>query len=41
VKFQKGSQHLSFRLYQSSSSVTRLQIGPYHIGYKLKRPGRV
>jgi hypothetical protein len=41
VKFQKGSQFLSFRLYQSSSSITRLQTGPFGIGYKLKRPGRV
>jgi hypothetical protein len=41
VKFQKGSQHLSFRLYQSSSAITRLRIGPFSIAYKLKRPGRV
>jgi hypothetical protein len=41
VKFQKGSTHISFRLYQSSPSITRLKIGPYHVGYKLKRPGRV
>lgn len=41
VKFQRGSTHLSFRLYQSSSSIQRLQIGPYHVGYKLLRPGRV
>lgn len=41
VKFQKGSQHMSFRLYQSVSTISRLRIGPYAIGYKLKRPGRV
>jgi len=41
VKFQRGSQYLSFRLYQSSSSITRLQLGPFQIAYKLKRPGRV
>lgn len=41
VKFQKGSTHISFRLWQSTSAITRLQIGPYHVGYKLKRPGRV
>jgi hypothetical protein len=41
VKFQKGSQHLSFRLYQSSGAITRLRIGPFSIAYKLKRPGRV
>lgn len=41
VKFQKGSTHISFRLWQSNSSIVRLRIGPYHVGYKLKRPGRV
>lgn len=41
VRFQKGSTHLSFRLWQSANTVTRLQVGPYHVGYKLKRPGRV
>jgi hypothetical protein len=41
VRYQKDSQHLSVRLYQSTSSITRLQIGPYHIGYKLMRMGRV
>ena len=41
VKFQKGSQFLSFRLYQSSSSITRLQTGPFGIGYKMKRRGRI
>jgi hypothetical protein len=41
VKFQRASTHLSFRLYQSTPSMTRLQIGPFAIGYKLKRPGRI
>lgn len=41
VKFQRASTHLSFRLYQSTSSMTRLQIGPFAIGYKLKRQGRI
>lgn len=41
VKFQKGSQHLSFRLYQSNSTISRLKIGPFGIGYKPKRKGRV
>jgi hypothetical protein len=41
VKFQRGSTHLGFRLYQSSNAIARLEIGPYHVGYKLLRPGRV
>lgn len=41
VKFQKVSQHLSFRLYQSTSAITRLQLGPFQLGYKVMRPGRV
>lgn len=41
VKFQRGSTHLAFRLYQSSSAITRLQVGPYHVGYKMLRAGRV
>jgi hypothetical protein len=41
VRFLKRSQHISFRLYQSTSAITRLKIGPYSIGYKLMRPGRV
>jgi hypothetical protein len=41
VRFLKRSQHFSFRLYARSTSVTRARIGPYEIGYKLMRPGRV
>lgn len=41
ARFLKRSQFLSFRLYQASSAVSRLRIGPYQIGYKLMRPGRV
>lgn len=41
VKLQKKATHMSFRLYQASSAVTRLQIGPYQVAYKLERPGRV
>jgi len=41
ARFLKRSQFLSFRLYQKSSAVTRLRLGPYQIGYKLMRPGRV
>jgi hypothetical protein len=41
ARFLKRSQFLSFRFYQKSTSVTRLKLGPYEIGYKLMRPGRV
>lgn len=41
VKFLKRSQHFSFRLYQASAATQRLKIGPYQIGFKLMRPGRV
>lgn len=41
VKFMKRSQHLSFRLYQSNATMTRVKMGPFQIGYKLMRAGRV
>lgn len=41
VRFLKKSQHMSFRLYQENSTMTRLKIGPFEIGYKEMRPGRV
>lgn len=41
VRFIKRSQHLSFRFWQSTSSMSRVKTGPYQIGYKLQRPGRV
>lgn len=41
ARFLKKSQHISFRLYQSTSAITRLRLGPYEIGYKRMRPGRV
>lgn len=41
IKFLKRSQHLAFKVYQSSSAITRVQLGPFQIGYKLQRPGRV
>lgn len=41
VRFLKRSQHFSFRLYQSSSAISRLKVGPYQIAYKIMRPGRV
>lgn len=41
VRFLKRSQHVSFRLWQSNSSIQRLKVGPYQIGFKTMRPGRV
>lgn len=48
VRFLKRSQHISFRLYQSdrdaagkTPTISRLRLGPYQLGYKLQRPGRV
>jgi hypothetical protein len=41
MKFLKRSTHLAFRLYQSSALMPKLQLGPYQIGYKLQRPGRI
>jgi hypothetical protein len=41
VRFQKKNQYMAFRLYQNSASVTRMQIGPFQLGYKLQRAGRL
>jgi hypothetical protein len=41
IRYQKSSTHLSFRFYQGSSSMSKLKLGPFHIGYKLARIGRV
>jgi hypothetical protein len=41
LKFLKRSTHLAFRLYQSSALMPKLRLGPYQIGYKLQRPGRI
>jgi hypothetical protein len=41
IRFLKRNQHFSFRLYQSSSSIVRLRIGPFEIGWKWMRAGRV
>lgn len=41
IKFQKQSQDLAFRIYQNSANVTRAQLGPFQIGFKLMRPGRI
>ena len=41
VKFLKRSQHLSFRIWQETGNLTRVRLGPYQVGYKLMRPGRI
>jgi hypothetical protein len=41
VKFLKRSQFLAFRLYQTDNSVTRVELGPFQLGFKLQRPGRI
>jgi len=41
VRFLKKDHHMSFRLWQETSSMTRVKIGPFHIAYKLMRPQRV
>jgi len=41
IKFLKRSQLLSIRLWQNSPAVTRLQIGPFQLGFKWMRPGRI
>jgi hypothetical protein len=41
VRFQKKNQYMAFRLYQASAAVTRMQMGPFQIGFKLQRPGRL
>ncbi len=41
LKFMKRSQHLSIRMWQGTTTITRLQLGAWAIGFKPKRPGRV
>lgn len=41
IKFVKRSQLFGFRIYQASSNVTKAQLGPWALGYKMLRPGRV
>ena len=41
VRFLKKSQHFSFRVWQSASTMPRVKIGPFEVGYKEMRPGRV
>lgn len=41
IKFLKRSQFLAFRLYQTDSTVTQVTLGPFQLGFKLQRPGRI
>lgn len=41
VKFLKRSQHFAFRIYQDTSAVTRVVLGPFQLGFKYQRPGRI
>ena len=41
IKFLKRSQHLAFRIYQKSNTVTAARLGPFALAYKAQRPGRV
>lgn len=41
LRFLKRSTHLSFRLYQASPLMTQAKLGPFQIGFKLQRPGRL
>lgn len=42
IKFLKRSQHMAFRIYQTSTTaVTQVQLGPFQLGFKLQRPGRI
>ncbi len=41
ARFSKKSQYFSMRLYREDNRVTRAQFGPFLLGYKQLRPGRV
>lgn len=41
VRFLRKAHHMSFRLYQENSTQKRVKIGPFQIGFKEMRPGRV
>lgn len=41
IKFIRRSQLLSVRLWQNSPAVSRFKLGPFNLGYKWQRPGRV
>jgi hypothetical protein len=41
IKFLKRTQLFGFRVYQNSASVTSVKLGPWSLGFKLQRKGRV
>lgn len=41
LRFLKRSQNFSFRIYQNSNNVIRLRLGPFQLGFKKLRPGRI
>lgn len=41
IKFIKRSQYLAFRLYQNSGAVNTATIGPFGLGFKWQRAGRI
>lgn len=41
IRMQKKSQYMSFRLYGSVANLSKAEIGPYAVDYKLQRVGRV
>jgi hypothetical protein len=41
IKFQKRSQFLGFRLYQEDANMTQFTMGPYQLGFKYQRAGKV
>ena len=41
VRFLKKSHHMSFRLWQENDEMSRVRVGPYEIGFKYMRSGRV
>jgi hypothetical protein len=41
VKFLKRTQNFAFRLYQKSTSVSHVRIGPFDLAFKYQRPMRV
>jgi hypothetical protein len=41
IRFLKRSQNFAFRVWQNSSSVDHVVLGPFQLGYKKMRPGRI
>jgi hypothetical protein len=41
IKFLKRSQHLAFRIYKTDPGVSKVRLGPFQLGFKMQRPGRI